>query len=80
MRFVKMESECAEDVLLETLKNNEKVNEGVKFAEGDGKPFMHFKKKNKTINNKKYLAYIISFENFVEASIEKESRCRYVRS
>ena len=35
---------------------------------------------DKTINNKKYLAYIISFENFVEASIEKESRCRYVRS
>ena len=35
---------------------------------------------DKTINNKKYLAYIISFENFVEASIEKESRCRYIRS
>lgn len=35
---------------------------------------------DKTINNSKYLTYIISFENFVEASIEKESRCRYVRS
>ena len=35
---------------------------------------------DKTINNSKYLTYIISFENFVEASIEKESRCRYIRS
>lgn len=35
---------------------------------------------DKTINNEKYLSYIISFENFVDASIEKESRCRYVRS
>lgn len=35
---------------------------------------------DKTINNEKYLTYIISFENFVDASIEKESRCRYVRS
>ena len=34
---------------------------------------------DKTINNKKYLAYIISFKDFVEASIEKESRCRYIR-
>lgn len=34
---------------------------------------------DKTINNKKYLGYIISFKDFVEASIEKESRCRYVR-
>ena len=49
MRFVKMEAECTEEVLLETLKNNQKVNEGVKFAEGEGKPFMHFKKKNKTV-------------------------------
>ena len=44
-----MEAECTEEVLLETLKNNQKVNEGVKFAEGEGKPFMHFKKKNKTV-------------------------------
>lgn len=35
---------------------------------------------DKTINNEKYLTYIISLENFVDASIEKESRCRYVRS
>ena len=35
---------------------------------------------DKTINNEKYLIYIISFENFIDASIEKESRCRYVRS
>ena len=34
---------------------------------------------DKTINNKKYLAYIISFENFFDALIEKESRCRYIR-
>ena len=35
---------------------------------------------DKTINNEKYLTYIISLESFVDASIEKESRCRYVRS
>lgn len=35
---------------------------------------------DKTINNKKYLAHIISFEKFVEASMEKETRCRYIRS
>lgn len=35
---------------------------------------------DKTINNEKYLTYIISLENFVDASIGKESRCRYVRS
>ena len=35
---------------------------------------------DKTINNKKYLAHIITFEKFVEASIEKEARCRYIRS
>jgi len=35
---------------------------------------------DKTINNEKYLTYIVSFENFVNASIKKESRCRYVRS
>lgn len=35
---------------------------------------------DKTINNSKYLSYIIPLENFVEASIEKESRCRYIRS
>ena len=35
---------------------------------------------DKTINNKKYLAHIIPFEKFVEASIEKEARCRYIRS
>lgn len=35
---------------------------------------------DKTINNEKYLTYIISLENFVDASIEKESRCRYIRS
>ena len=35
---------------------------------------------DKTINNEKYLTYIVSFENFVDASIKKESRCRYVRS
>lgn len=35
---------------------------------------------DKTINNEKYLTYIISLENFVDASIEKESRCRCVRS
>lgn len=34
---------------------------------------------DKTINNSKYLSYIIPLENFVEASIEKESRCRYIR-
>ena len=34
---------------------------------------------DKTINHKKYLLYIISFENFVNASTEKESRCRYIR-
>ena len=34
---------------------------------------------DKTINNKKYLSYIISFEDFVNASAEKESRCRYIR-
>ena len=35
---------------------------------------------DKTINNEKYLTYIVSFENLVDASIKKESRCRYVRS
>ncbi len=35
---------------------------------------------DKTINNSKYLSYIIPLENFIEASIEKESRCRYIRS
>ena len=49
MHFVKMEADCTEEVLIETLKNNERVNEGVKFSEGEGKPFMHFKRKNKTI-------------------------------
>ena len=34
---------------------------------------------DKTINNKKYLSYIISFEDFVNASAEKESRCRYMK-
>ena len=35
---------------------------------------------DKTINNSKYLDYIIPIEKFIEASIEKESRCRYIRS
>lgn len=35
---------------------------------------------DKTIKNKKYVPYIISFETFFEASVEKESRCRYIRS
>ena len=35
---------------------------------------------DKTINNSKYLTYIIPFEIFAQASIEKESRCRYIRS
>lgn len=34
---------------------------------------------DKTINNKKCLSYIISFEDFFNASAEKESRCRYIR-
>ena len=34
---------------------------------------------DKTIKNKKYLSYIISFEDFVNASVKKESRCRYMR-
>ena len=34
---------------------------------------------DKKINNKKYLSYIISFEDFVNASVKKESRCRYIR-
>lgn len=49
MRFVKMEAACAEEQLLQLLPNNDKVNEGVRFAEGDGKPHMHFKKRGKTI-------------------------------
>lgn len=34
---------------------------------------------DKTMKNKKYLLGIVSFEEFIGASIEKESRCRYGR-
>ena len=49
MRFVRMEAECSEEALLDLLPNNERVNEGVRFAEGEGRPHMHFRKKGKTI-------------------------------
>ena len=49
MYFVNMEAACSEEALLKTLQNNARVNEGVRFAEGDGKPHMHYKKKGKTI-------------------------------
>ena len=49
MYFVNMEAACSEEALLKTLQNNERVNEGVRFAEGDGKPHMHYKKKGKNI-------------------------------
>ena len=35
---------------------------------------------DKTINNKKYLAYIISFNDYFIAGKEKAARCRYDRS
>ena len=35
---------------------------------------------DKTINNEKYLSYIIPVESFIEASHDKTSRCRYNRS
>ncbi len=34
---------------------------------------------DKTINNKKYVPFIISFENYFMARREKELRCRYDR-
>ena len=49
MRFVNMEAACTEQELLQMLPRNDKVNEGVRFAEGEGKPLMHFKKKGKNI-------------------------------
>ncbi len=49
MKFVKMEADCSEQQLLDTLKDNAFVNEGIRFAEGQGKPHMHFKKRGKTI-------------------------------
>jgi hypothetical protein len=56
----------------------ELFNQGIKSPSGKDKWTRDVI--DKTINNEKYLTYIISFENFVDASIEKESRCRYVRS
>ena len=47
MRFVNMEAACTEEELLAILPCNDKVNEGIRFAEGEGKPLMHFKKKGK---------------------------------
>lgn len=35
---------------------------------------------DKTINNKKYLAYIIPFKDYFIAGKEKSARCRYDRS
>lgn len=35
---------------------------------------------DKTINNKKYLAYIISFNDYFIAGKEKSARCRYDRN
>lgn len=35
---------------------------------------------DKTINNKKYLAYIIPFKDYFVAGEEKSARCRYDRS
>lgn len=35
---------------------------------------------DKTINNKKYLAYIIPFKDYFVAGKEKSARCRYDRS
>ena len=49
MRFVNMEAACTEEELLAILPCNDKVNEGIRFAEGEGKPLMHFKKKGKII-------------------------------
>ena len=56
----------------------ELLNRGIKSPSGKDKWTRDVI--DKTINNEKYLTYIISLENFVDASIEKESRCRYVRS
>lgn len=56
----------------------ELFNQGIKSPSGKDKWTRDVI--DKTINNEKYLTYIISLENFVDASIEKESRCRYVRS
>ena len=56
----------------------ELFNQGIKSPSGKDKWTRDVI--DKTINNEKYLTYIISLENFVDASIGKESRCRYVRS
>ena len=56
----------------------ELLNRGIKSPSGKDKWTRDVI--DKTINNEKYLTYIISLENFVDASIRKESRCRYVRS
>ena len=56
----------------------ELFNQGIKSPSGKDKWTRDVI--DKTINNEKYLTYIISLENFVDASIEKESRCRYARS
>ena len=56
----------------------ELLNRGIKSPSGKDKWTRDVI--DKTINNEKYLTYIISLESFVDASIEKESRCRYVRS
>ena len=56
----------------------ELFNQGIKSPSGKDKWTRDVI--DKTINNEKYLTYIISLENFVDASTEKESRCRYARS
>ena len=56
----------------------ELLNRGIKSPSGKDKWTRDVI--DKTINNEKYLTYIISLESFVDASIEKESRCRYIRS
>ena len=56
----------------------ELLNRGIKSPSGKDKWTRDVI--DKTINNEKYLTYIISLESFVDASIKKESRCRYVRS
>lgn len=46
MKFINIKLNAARDEVMSLLKNNERVNEGVRFDSQKGKPLMKFKEKN----------------------------------
>ena len=52
MKFINIKFNAAKDDVMPLLKNNELVNEGVRYDSEKGKPFMKFKEKGNNVKIK----------------------------